>query len=348
MGMIKLPEKSVKFFSENYLEIFNSGKLAEGEWIKQVVSWTKSYTGASYAEAFNSNGAGIFAIMSVLKKFYGKSHYFIQSNTMYGVKAMAEASGLEYCGAVDCTLSTLMPGIDQVSALLKNLEQPKQTVFLITHIGGWVNPDIEEIVALCEEAGVVVIEDCAHSLGSTLNQNHTGLYGLAGVYSLYATKAIPVGEGGIMVTNNDSLGELVSRFIIYDRFEQEMDIGVNLRMSELNALLSYSVLLETESIIANKMDIAKKYSAACAAKGISFLDPNSLGQRSNLYKFILVDDAKTNCKRFNKLISRTSPVYDYCLGNDPEEIVANHICLPIWYNLEAEIVEKVVNEIESM
>jgi len=348
MAMIKLPKKSINYFNRHYLEIFDSGALAEGDWIKKISDWTRSYTSASYAEAFNSNGAGIFAIMSVLKKFYGKTHYFIQANTMYGVRAMSEASGLKSAGAVDCRLSTLMPSASDVSGFLQSLEAPAQTVFLLTHIGGWVNPDIEEIVAICDKAGVVVIEDCAHSLGSTLNGKHTGLFGLAGVYSLYATKAVPVGEGGLMVTDNDALGALLSRFIMYDRFEQEMNIGVNMRMSEINALLAYSVLRETESIISNKQAIAEKYSVACRSKGIDYLDPASGGQRSNLYKYILIDKDKTECKKFVNIRSRTSPVYDYSLGEDPEGIAKNHICLPIWYGLESDVVDRVVSEIMDL
>ena len=65
---------------------------------------------------------------------------------------------------------------------------------------------------------------------------------MAGVYSLYSTKAIPAGEGGIIVTNNSELAHKIDKFIIYDRFEKELDIGINIRMSEINALLAFSVL----------------------------------------------------------------------------------------------------------
>ena len=146
---------------------------------------------------------------------------------------------------------------------------------MLTHIGGRVNPDIELIAEICKNKGVSLIEDCAHSLGSTFKGKHTGLFGDAGVYSLYATKAIPVGEGGIILTNNDELNEIASKFIMYDRFEQKLDIGINLRMSEINALLSYSVLKETEAIIKNKYLIAEKYCDACNKVDLEYLDPIS-------------------------------------------------------------------------
>ena len=348
MGMIKIPKASDAFFEKNYEEIFKSGSLAEGDWNNKIRLWAAKYTGAKHTEVFNSNGSGIFAILSVLREYRDKTDYFIQSNTMYGVKTMGMASALKFAGAVPCRLNTLMPSSEDVRNFVSKLPNPSNTVFLLTHIGGWVNPDIKEIVEICEQAGVVVVEDCAHSLGSTLDGDHTGLFGVAGVYSLYSTKAIPVGEGGIMVSNDEELSSLVSRFVVYDRFQQQMDIGLNLRMSELNALLAYSVLMETESIIENKQEIAKEYMKVCDNNNIDYINPFSDGQRSNLYKFILLDNTEEPGTKFLSVTQRTSPVYDYSLGDDPENIAKRTICLPIWYGLESDVVAAVVSQLESL
>ena len=282
MGMIKLPKKSIDFFNNNYLDIFESGNLAEGEWNKKVADWACEYTSAQCALAVNSNGSGVFAILNILKQYRGKKRVFLQSNTMYGVRTMAASSGLELCGYVDCSLDYLMPTYTQVEEFIGTLDKPSECVFLLTHIGGWVNPDIEEIARLCKNKGVALVEDCAHSLGSTLNGKHTGTFGDAGVYSLYATKTIPVGEGGIIVTQDKELHQMVEKFVMYDRFEQKLDVGVNLRMSEINALLTYSVIQETEAIIQNKYQIANKYIKACEEYNWNYIDPASGNQRSNL------------------------------------------------------------------
>ena len=47
-----------------------------------------------------------------------------------------------------------------------------------------------------------MIEDCAHALGTTYNDKHVGLFGLAGVFSFYPTKQITTGEGGVLISNN--------------------------------------------------------------------------------------------------------------------------------------------------
>jgi perosamine synthetase len=345
MGMIKLPQLSIDFFKKNQDAIFESGNLAEGKWNCAVAEWACDYTKSQDALAVNSNGAGMFTLLLLMKQYRGKKKIFLQSNTMYGVRTIAISSGLELCGYVDCELDYLMPTCQQVADFISMMDKPNESIFLLTHIGGWVNPDIEQIAELCREKGVSLIEDCAHSLGSLFNDKHTGLFGDAGVYSLYATKTVPVGEGGIIVTNDLELNELAQKFVIYDRFDQQLDVGVNLRMSEINALLTYSVIKETESIIANKYKIAEQYQRVCDQYGWEYINPSLNNQRSNLYKFILLSRNEAPEDEFEKIKTRTSPVYDYKLGRDTVGFTNHHICLPIWYDLDDEVIEKVLSEL---
>jgi len=136
MGMIKLPDESIEFFSSNYREIFQSGELAEGKWNVRVANWVRSYTSASYALAVSSNGAGLFTLLVILKHYRSKKRIFLQSNTMYGVRTIAISSGLELCGYVECNLDYLMPTHEQVSDFVDCLDKPEECVFLLTHIGG--------------------------------------------------------------------------------------------------------------------------------------------------------------------------------------------------------------------
>jgi dTDP-4-amino-4,6-dideoxygalactose transaminase len=347
MGMIKVPQAAIDKFNNNVSEIFSTGNLAEGQWNARLSEFFKTYAHAQCAVPFSSNGSGLLAILILLKRYRNHDKIFIQSNTMYGVKTIAITSGLNYVGAVPCSLPSLMPTLAQVSEFIAQLDDPKRTVFLMSHIGGIVNPDIEGIAAACEQAGVALVEDCAHSLGATLNGRHTGLYGVAGVYSLYATKAIAAGEGGIAVTNDADLGDKLLRFNIYDRFDQQQDVGVNFRISELQALFSLCMCEMSEEIIANKAVIADKYIRACQQVNISFVDPYQNGQRGNHYKFTLISNANAE-QEFGAIKNKTSPVYSYALGEDPMSITTRHLCLPIWYALEAEVVDQTIQQLISI
>ncbi len=344
--MIKVPAAAKQKFLANFGGICDSGALAEGQWNAALSQFFTGYVGCKAALPFSSNGSGMLAVLMLLKRYRGFRHVFIQSNTMYGVKTIAITSGLHYAGAVPCSLPTLMPRASQVRDFIRTLAEPSSTVFLLTHIGGIVNPDIEEICAMCAAAGIVVVEDCAHSVGATLHGRHTGTFGVAGVYSLYATKAIAAGEGGIAVTNDDDLAIKLAKFNIYDRFDQQQDTGVNFRVSEIQALFSLSVCEMSEEIIDSKARIARRYIEACGRAGIAYVDPFSNGQRGNHYKFTLIarDDAAAE---FKAITNRTSPVYDYTLGDDPEGVHMKHICLPVWYGLEDEIVDNTCAQIAA-
>ncbi len=347
MGMIKLPREAIYKFEKNYSEIFSSGTLAEGPWNKALSQFFREYSNANFALPFSSNGSGLLATLMLLKKHRRFKKIFIQTNTMYGVKTIAVSSGLDLIGYVPCSLPQLMPTARQLSSFLESVENPQECVFLMSHIGGIVNPDVEEIAAICKEHAIALVEDCAHSLGATLNGKHTGLFGTAGVYSLYATKAIAAGEGGIVVSNDIELGSLLEKFQIYDRFDKKEDIGVNFRISELQALFALSICEQSEMIIQNKTAIANRYIEACKTAGIEYVDPYANGQRGNHYKFTLIakEDAE---QEFGAIKNRTSPVYDYSLGADPFKVHLKHICLPIWYELEEFMIHETIHQILSL
>ena len=268
---------------------------------------------------------------------------------MYGVKAMVPASGCRLTGFVDCNNKTLMPSIDDVKRILMGIkkEQRENTILLLSHIGGIVNPDIFDISELCWNEKVILLEDCAHSFGATIDGLHSGLFGDAGVYSYYATKAIPGGEGGLVVTNDKTIGEWISDFCIYDRFEQKLDLGNNIRISELQALVIYSVVKECDEIINNKTIIAEKYIKVCREKNINFINQNINNHKGNYYKFIIYSNDKNIYELYPQIKTRTSPVYDYSIGVD-NKLADKHICLPIWYGQDEDVTNQVLSELKTI
>ena len=198
----------------------------------------------------------------------------------------------------------------------------------------------------CKEKNIILLEDSAHSFGSTLNKKFAGTFGNAGVYSYYSTKAIFAGEGGIVVTNDKSIGNFLKDFIAYDRFKQKMEIGCNIRLPELQALMIFSVIKEYKEIIKNKSKIAAKYVEACKMFKVKYIDQNINFNLGNYYKFTIISPDKTISELLPKLKTTTSKVYDYSLGKS-KEIPLKHLCLPIWYMLEDKVSDKVVQEIKE-
>jgi dTDP-4-amino-4,6-dideoxygalactose transaminase len=75
---------------------------------------------------------------------------------------------------------------------------------LLSHMRGHVC-DLERLMALCDDLGISVIEDCAHSLGATWAGRPTGAFGRAGAFSFQSAKHVNAGEGGILVTDDPDL-----------------------------------------------------------------------------------------------------------------------------------------------
>ena len=346
MGMIKLPDDSREFFLAHVDEIFESGNLAEGNWTDRLNNKIKDYTGSAFCCTTNSNGAGLVALMSLGRQFHDRDIIYIQSNTMYGVKAMISAAGCELGGFINCRVETLMPSLEDVKRVIAKIQNKKKVIILLSHLGGIINPDIPEIAKLCKDNDVMLLEDCAHSFGATLNGKHSGLFGDAGAYSFYATKAIPAGEGGAVVTNDEVLGHQIQRFSVYDRFEQELDIGNNIRVPEVQALLIYSVVNQVEEIIENKQNIASVYKVACEDLGISFIDQDINGHRGNYYKFVVYSGSGRIGDILWNMQTLTSPIYDYSIGVH-NDLADKHYCLPIWYRQSSNVARSVITELRS-
>ena len=347
MSTIKLPKNSIEFFKSNQDKIFESGKLAEGPWNEELSKKIKIIANVRNAIGVNSNGSGLVALLLIYKEYYGRTDVMIQSNTMYGVKTITKTAGYNLVDFIDCRLETLMPSFDDLKKAVNNYKkETNKLVILLSDIGGIINPDIEKIVTFCKKKNIILIEDSAHSFGSTLNKKFSGTFGNAGVYSFYSTKAIFAGEGGVVVTNDNNIGNLIRDFIAYDRFKQKMDIGCNIRLPELQALMIYSVVREYEEIIKNKFKIAKKYSEICKSLDIKYIPQKNNLASGNCYKFTVISPSKSISELLPNVKTTTSKIYDYTLGNS-KQIPSKHLCLPIWFDLEESISDKAASELKS-
>ena len=346
MGMIKIPKTSIDYFKSNLDEIFETGHFAEGKWNKELSQFVNELTGANISVCTNSNGAGLVALLSIYRHYKNRNTVLIQTNTMYGVKAMVPAAGCALGRFIDCQLESLMPSLADVKKSISKMtdDEKRRSIILLSHIGGIINPDMKEIADLCKNDNIILLEDCAHSFGATLDGKHSGLFGDAGVYSFYATKAIPAGEGGVVVTNDLEIGEMILKYSIYDRFDQKLEIGNNIRISEVQALLTFAIVKEWKHIVENKMEIADKYMEACKRKKIKYIAQNENGHFGNYYKFILTTPGVPILEVLPDLETKTSPVYDYSIGM-PNKVADFHACLPIWYGQESNITNKVLKEL---
>ena len=123
---------------------------------------------------------------------------------------------------------------------------------------------LDELVAVCEEYHIELVEDAAESIGSLYKGKHTGTFGKIGALSFNGNKTITTGGGGMLLFNDEELGayakHLTTQAKIPHRWEFRHDhIGYNDRMPNINAALGCAQLEHIEEYVADKRATAAAY-----------------------------------------------------------------------------------------
>lgn len=123
---------------------------------------------------------------------------------------------------------------------------------------------IDELIEICNEYHIDVIEDAAESLGSFYKGKHTGTFGKIGVLSFNGNKTITTGGGGMLLFQDKDTGDyakhLTTQAKIPHRWEFVHDqVGYNYRMPNINAALGCAQMENLESFIINKRETAEVY-----------------------------------------------------------------------------------------
>jgi perosamine synthetase len=134
---------------------------------------------------------------------------------------------------------------------------------------------LDELVAVCNEWNIPIVEDAAESLGSYYKEKHTGSFGQLGVFSYNGNKIVTCGGGGMIVTQNDEVGKLGKHLTTTAKvphpYEYVHDhIGYNYRMPNLNAALVCAQLEQLDVFLENKRALAEAYASFFAGKQIKF------------------------------------------------------------------------------
>jgi Predicted pyridoxal phosphate-dependent enzyme apparently involved in regulation of cell wall biogenesis len=137
---------------------------------------------------------------------------------------------------------------------------------------------IEEVVAVCDEYGIAVVEDAAESLGSWVGNRHTGTFGRLATLSFNGNKVITTGGGGMIITDDEVLARrakhLTTTAKIPHPYEFVHDeVGYNYRMPNLNAALGCAQMERLQQMLEIKAEVAARYRDFFAGTDVRFVDP---------------------------------------------------------------------------
>ncbi len=164
---------------------------------------------------------------------------------------------------VDCDSLTWNMDVGQIEAKIT----PKTKAIMVVHIYG-LPVDMEAVLELAQKYGLYIIEDAAEMHGQTYKGQPCGSFGDISTFSFYPNKHITTGEGGMIVTNDDTLAEKCRGlrnlcFQPKQRFIHE-ELGWNFRMTNLQAALGVAQLERLDEFVIRKRRMGEKYTELLA------------------------------------------------------------------------------------
>jgi perosamine synthetase len=299
-------------------EVLDSNRWAEADMNARFEAAWEAWNGTP-AVALSSWAGGALAALH-FAEVQGET-VLCPSNTFMATPLAAIRAGATV-QFVDCNREDLCMSFADFE---RAAQQHKPRAAFLVHIGGHIAFDSDKIAAYCAENGIFLIEDCAHAHGAEWNGRRPGTYGDAGVYSMYATKTVSTGEGGVLVSRRPEVIEHARGFRNYGKPTYEV-AGLNFRMSEFTAALG---LVQTErmpEIVAWKNEIARE-----------FLDPQHAsrlelpeGMTSGFYKYIVFDWLEKSTGRVYDEPCHRIMGHDVDLPNS-DWVATNHSCVPLYY-----------------
>jgi aminotransferase in exopolysaccharide biosynthesis len=123
---------------------------------------------------------------------------------------------------------------------------------------------IDEVVEVCNQFNIPVVEDSTESIGSMYKDKHTGTFGLLGTFSFNGNKTLTCGAGGAIITDDDSLAMKAKHLsttakIPHPWIFDHDEIGYNYRMPNLNAAMACAQLEQLDLFIKDKRSLANSY-----------------------------------------------------------------------------------------
>lgn len=271
---------------EAVVDVLENHFLTQGSKVPEFEKALCDYTGAQYCTAVNSATSGLH--VACLAAGVGRGDIVWTTPNSF----VASANCALYCNAtidfVDMDPLTRNLDISQLAQKLAQAQTlnslPKAIV--VVHFAGF-SCDMHKIAKLIEGLGIVLIEDAAHALGGSYQGHKVGSCQFAdmAVLSFHPVKSITTAEGGAVMTNSAQLSEKIMLFAkhgitrdsrLFDPnaadlseqglwYYQQLSLGYNYRLSDLQAALGISQLKKLDVFIAARQIKADFYLSALAS-----------------------------------------------------------------------------------
>jgi UDP-4-amino-4,6-dideoxy-N-acetyl-beta-L-altrosamine transaminase len=283
-----------------------SENLTQGAKVPEFEGTISTYCGCHYSVAVNSATSGLHVACLALGLRPGDELWTSP------ISFVASSNCALYCGAkvdfVDIDPLTYNMSIECLEKKLKKAKEANKVPKIVVpvHLCGQ-SCDMERMASLKREYGFKIIEDASHAIGGSYHGRPIGncQFSDITVFSFHPVKIITTGEGGMAVTNDESLVQKMRRFrshgITRDPLEmtsvpdgswyyQQIELGFNYRMTDIQAALGISQMFRLDSFVRRRQEIAQKY--ATLLHGLPVILPTQDPKASSayhLYPILILD-----------------------------------------------------------
>jgi dTDP-4-amino-4,6-dideoxygalactose transaminase len=232
---------------------------------------------------------------------------------------------------------------------------------------------LDELVPLCEERNISVVEDATESLGTRYNSGrfsgkHTGTVGRLGCLSFNGNKIITTGGGGMIITDDEELAEK-ARYLTTQAKDDPVryihhEIGYNFRLTNIQAALGVAQLEQLLGFLKRKKDIHRQYvDAVETIEWLSMASVPDYAENNHWMNILQInsavysEDREVLMNRLEENGIQTRPVwalnhlqklYQNCqtyMIEQAEKLVEQSLCLPSSVGMSNEDIQKVISSL---
>lgn len=266
-------------------EVLASGKIAQGEKVKEFENVIARFVGRNYGIAVSSGTSALH--LSLLALGVGVGDEVVMPSYVCSSPYMAT----RYAGATPRIADIEPEGFNVSTASVKKQLSSKTKATIVPHMFG-TPADLDELLDL----GVPMIEDCAQALGAEYEGRRVGSFGELSVLSFYATKMITTGEGGMVLTDDTELYNRIVNIRDYDK-KPLTPVKYNYKMTDFQAALGLSQLKKLPRFIERRRQIASIYDERFSKFNVSTPLAHS-NKRAVCYRYVLrVEELEQTRKR---------------------------------------------------
>lgn len=353
-----------------FQEAFDSNWIAPlGPQVDAFEAQFAALTGAPHALALASGTAALH--LTLLHLGIGPGDEVLVSTLTFA----ASANPVVYLGARPTFIDSERVSWNMDPALLADVLQQRARAgrlpkaVILVHLYGQT-ADIDTIQALCDEYGVVLIEDAAEALGATYKGRAPGTFGRAGIFSFNGNKIITTSGGGMLVSPDKDLIDHARKLSTQARepapHYEHAEIGYNYRLSNLLAGVGRGQLDVLPERVARKREICACYQDMLRdVDGITFMPEAPWGMSTRWLTVVEIDPAVFGADRETVRLAleaeniesrpvwkpmHLQPVFQDCetVGGDvAAALFRNGLCLPSGTAMTDAELERIVATIRS-